>query len=80
MNMRVIDSDSPDDRLNASRMLVKIESGYRSYINKSYLKNIIDVLNKKSDSSGAGIIFAPMGLGSDYDRKKKMGELLKLCR
>lgn len=80
MNMRVIDLDSPDDRLNASRMLVKIESGYRSYINKSYLKNIINILNIKSGSSGAGIIFAPMGLGSDYERKKKMGELLKLCR
>ncbi|HHQ6576688.1 TPA: hypothetical protein ACSTLY_003988 [Serratia fonticola] len=80
MNMRVIDSDSPDDRLNASRMLVKIESGYKSYINKSYLKKIIDALNMKSVSSGAGLIFAPMGLGSDNDRKKKMGELLKLCR
>lgn len=80
MNMRVIDSNSPDDRLNASRMLVKIESGYKSYINKSYLKYIIDILNKKSESSGAGIIFAPLGIGSDYDRKKKMAELLKLCR
>lgn len=80
MNMRIIDSDSPDDRLNASRMLVKIESGYDTYINKSYLKNIMEALNGKSISSGSGIIFAPLGIGSDYERKKKMGELLKLCR
>lgn len=80
MNMRVIDSASPDDRLNASRMLVKIESGYSSYINKSYLKNIINILNKKSNLSGAGVIFAPLGLGSDQERKKKMSELLRLCR
>lgn len=78
--MRVIDSASPDDRLNASRMLVKIESGYSSYINKSYLKNIINILNKKSNLSGAGVIFAPLGLGSDQERKKKMGELLRLCK
>ncbi|HEJ8533878.1 hypothetical protein [Citrobacter amalonaticus] len=80
MNMRVIDSESPDDRLNASRMLAKIESGYSTYINKSYLKKIIDSLNKKSIVSGADIIFAPMGLGSSHDRKKKLGELLKISR
>lgn len=80
MNMRIIDSDSPDDSSNASRMLVKIESGHNAYINKSYLKYIIDALNRKSVSSGSGIIFAPLGLGSDFERKKKMGELLKLCR
>lgn len=80
MNMRVIDSYSPDDRLNASRMLVKIESGYSSYINKTYLKNIMDALNRKSVACGSGILFSSMRLGSDYDRKKKMGELLKLCR
>ncbi len=72
--------DHGDGKMNASRLLAKIENGDRAVINIQWLYNSMTIINKKFNSVGGGDIFGTMLLGSDNTRKKNLKKLMNLIR
>ncbi|OAT41114.1 hypothetical protein M988_2291 [Hafnia paralvei ATCC 29927] len=78
INRRIVNDDSPDDRLNASRILARIEAGDTVFIKRSPLLNMIHALNVKSFELNGKALLLPALLGDKISRKRKLKELLKI--
>lgn len=70
--------DLGDGRMNASRLLAKIENGEKAIINNALLCHLFTAINKKFNEAGGCDVLGLLALGNENTREKKFKKLIAL--
>ncbi|MCX8711153.1 hypothetical protein J3U57_01290 [Gilliamella sp. B3464] len=70
--------DQGDGRMNASRLLAKMENGEKPLINNTFLFNLFTAINKKFNEAGGCDVLGVLTLGDDHTAKRNLKKLMQL--